>query len=277
MDFIIDYEGLGQLLRNFSQISGMRFTLLDSTFQIVYASYNSVEFCSRINATETGNARCRECDARLAGSTAKGKGICVAPCHAGLVDAVLPVIQDDQILAYLFFGQVLDAAKTKEESWKETKKLLDWYPDVDDLQASFFQLQLYTMDSIKAYSNILNYCMPYLWLEGMIKSSEATNHQRIAAYINANYSNHITLESMSSAIYLSKTKLCEEAKAQNTTIMKMVADKRIDVAKRLLRTTNYPISVIADRVGISDYNYFSKFFQKYVGITPRDYRNKYSV
>ena len=274
MDFIIDYEGLGQLLRNFSMISGMRFTLLDSTFQIVYASYNRVKFCSLINSTEIGSERCKECDARLAGATAKGRGLCVAPCHAGLIDAVLPVIQDEQVLAYLFFGQVLDSSKTREESWKESKRMLDWYDNVDNLKDSFLELQMYTMDSIRAYANILNYCMPYLWLEGLIKSSEATNRQKIAAYINANYAKRITLDDMSSAMFLSKTKLCEEAKAQKTTIMKMVANKRIDVAKRLLRTTDYPISVIAERVGISDYNYFSKFFMKYTGTTPREYRSR---
>ena len=272
MEYIINYEGLGRLLRNFSLISGMRFTLLDTTGQVVYASYNRVPFCSRINANAEGAARCRACDERSSAAASRAGGVCIAPCHAGLVDAVLPVVQNGHVLAYLFFGQVLDAARTREESWKTARESLDWFPEPDSLKEAFFQLQQYDLAAMRAYANILSYCIPYLWLEGLIQSSEATNRQRIEAYIDANYASRVTLGEMSQALHLSKPRLCQEARAQGRTVMQMVTDKRLDVARRLLRTTDYPISVIADRVGIPDYNYFTKVFQKHLGSTPSAYR-----
>ena len=274
MDYIIDYEGLGRLLRSFSQISGMRFTLIDRSGTIVYASYNRVPFCSRINETEQGAARCRACDMRSCRAAERSGGVCVAPCHAGLLDAVLPVVQNGQTLAYLFFGQVLDAARGMEQAWRQTRAALSWLPDPDALREDFFRLQPYDLSALRAYASILNACMPYLWLEGLIQSSEATSRQRIEAYIDANYASRITLGQMSEALHLSRTKLCGEVKAQGATVMQLVTARRLGAAKQLLRTTDFPIAVIADRVGIPDYNYFTKVFQKHVGLTPTAYRKE---
>ena len=132
---------------------------------------------------------------------------------------MLPVVQSGHVLAYLFFGQVLDAAQTKEQAWKKARESLDWFPDPDSLKESFFQLQQYDLAAMRAYANILSYCIPYLWLEGLIQSSEATNRQRIEAYIDANYASRVTLDEMSEALHLSKPRLCQEARAQGRTVM----------------------------------------------------------
>lgn len=48
--------------------------------------------------------------------------------------------------------------------------------------------------------------------------------------------------------------------------------KRIAVAKQLLLKTTLPITVIAERVGISYSSYFTKLFKEHVGLTPQEYR-----
>ena len=45
-------------------------------------------------------------------------------------------------------------------------------------------------------------------------------------------------------------------------------------AKSLLLQNDLPISAVADAVGISDYNYFSRVFRSVTGMTPRDFRKK---
>ncbi|MNY73845.1 HTH-type transcriptional activator RhaS [compost metagenome] len=48
---------------------------------------------------------------------------------------------------------------------------------------------------------------------------------------------------------------------------------RMEAAKELLRTTDMKALEIAERVGYSDANYFSFAFRKYVGVSPKEYRN----
>ena len=45
-------------------------------------------------------------------------------------------------------------------------------------------------------------------------------------------------------------------------------------AKRLLTRSNTPISAVAEAVGITDYNYFTKVFRSITGMTPSAYRNQ---
>ena len=47
---------------------------------------------------------------------------------------------------------------------------------------------------------------------------------------------------------------------------------RIRNAKELLLSTNEQVGEIARKVGIPDYNYFTKIFRKMTGQTPTQYR-----
>lgn len=62
-------------------------------------------------------------------------------------------------------------------------------------------------------------------------------------------------------------------KETGTTLTEYVNRKRIDHAIFLLNTTNLQIQMIAQYCGIPDVNYFTKIFKKYIGITPKDYRD----
>ena len=46
------------------------------------------------------------------------------------------------------------------------------------------------------------------------------------------------------------------------------------VLRGLLTRSNLPISAVAEEVGISDYNYFTKVFRAAVGMTPRAFRKE---
>ena len=47
---------------------------------------------------------------------------------------------------------------------------------------------------------------------------------------------------------------------------------RVENARRMLALTDRPIYEIAERMGFSDVNNFTRQFKKQTGMTPRDYR-----
>lgn len=61
-------------------------------------------------------------------------------------------------------------------------------------------------------------------------------------------------------------------KETGKTITEYIAQKRINHAEKLLKTTNLQIQTIAQHCGIIDTQYFSKIFKKYTGKTPKEYR-----
>lgn len=53
-----------------------------------------------------------------------------------------------------------------------------------------------------------------------------------------------------------------------------VQSLRVEEAKQLLASTNWPVEMIAEKVGVLDYNYFIRMFRTSTGVTPGKYRKK---
>lgn len=272
MHIVFDFNKLGNLLSSFYAISGVRYSLVDSAYNVIFASSKHSEFCGLINNTKEGHARCVACDTKAAKQLTPASGPYTYRCHAGAFEVVLPVKDKGQIIGFIFFGQMLRGEESLEQQWESARKELAWFGDLEALREAYFQLKLLNMETIHACSTILEACSSYIELQGVIKAAMETEIQRVNAYIDANYAFPVTLKDVSAALSMSKTKLCGITAKHNTTFTKLLCSRRMDAAKTLLLTTDLPIAEIAGMVGISDYNYFTKLFRNTVGVTPRKYR-----
>ncbi len=62
------------------------------------------------------------------------------------------------------------------------------------------------------------------------------------------------------------------AKAEGKTLHQYINEMRVKAAKERLCLTEQPIAVIAEELGFADCPYFSYFFKKATGMTPKEYR-----
>jgi len=92
-------------------------------------------------------------------------------------------------------------------------------------------------------------------------------------YINARYTEPLTLEEVAIAVSLSPTYLSrifnDEMKCRFTTYLNRL---RIQRGKVLLRTTDTSLVDIAGLLGYDDQSYFTKVFKMIVGVSPGRYR-----
>ena len=148
------------------------------------------------------------------------------------------------------------------------------YRDIEALKEDFFSFRQYTSDEISACAEILKALASYIHLAGMIQTTEYTDLQRLEIYLDQHYMEKLSLASISSALGISRTKLCTLAKrlSGGKTLSQMIAERRVSAAKLLLTRTDKPIAVVAESVGITDYNYFTKIFRSVTGVTPRRFR-----
>lgn len=65
-------------------------------------------------------------------------------------------------------------------------------------------------------------------------------------------------------------------KETGQTLTQYVMQKRMELAKNLLVTTEFQIQTVALHCGIHDICYFTKSFKKYTGMTPTAYRKRFS-
>lgn len=100
---------------------------------------------------------------------------------------------------------------------------------------------------------------------------ESKTVRNIINYINAHYSEPLTLEVIAKNSFISVNQLCKIFKTNfGTTVAKYIVSKRISEAKRLL-SSGKSVSDTAIMCGFSDYANFIRVFKKIVGVSPGKY------
>ena len=276
MNTLFDEEQLRRLIANLKILTGVPANILDPEGRDINLFRGHPPFCRAINDLPEGHERCIACDqCKIRHYTAEG-GFQFYRCHVGICEAVMPLYDRKNPLAYLAVGCYLDDSPM-EEQWEHTRSLLDWWPGgPDTLKEAFFQFRQYSQQEIQAYAETLEALSAYIQLKGMILATEQTDAQKLALYLDEHYMEKLSLASISRHLHIGRTKLCAIAKelSGGETLSYLIARRRIDAAKRLLLQSNMPISAVAESVGISDYNYFSKVFRSMTGTTPSTFRKK---
>ncbi len=97
--------------------------------------------------------------------------------------------------------------------------------------------------------------------------------RKTAEYIRLHFSQELSLAELAETAGLSETYFSSRfRKETGQTVTAYLAGLRISQAARLLRESDMPVQEISSFVGYSDNNYFSKVFRRYMGMTPRAYR-----
>ncbi|MDU0353685.1 AraC family transcriptional regulator [Paraglaciecola aquimarina] len=88
-------------------------------------------------------------------------------------------------------------------------------------------------------------------------------------YIEANITQQLPISQLAQVAYLSETQFKKSFKLQvGTTVAKYIVNLRMDKAKALLLHTDYPIHIVAEQVGYTDYTAFSRRFSAHFAMPP---------
>lgn len=97
----------------------------------------------------------------------------------------------------------------------------------------------------------------------------------VEQFINENYAQDITLETLSSLVHINKYYLVHAFKNyKGLSPINYLIQKRVEEARYLLESTNYPVTKIAEITGFSSQSYFSQTFKRLTGTSPNAYRKQ---
>lgn len=100
--------------------------------------------------------------------------------------------------------------------------------------------------------------------------------QRIKQYLDAHYSDDITLEKISEALHINTYYLSHVfKKATGYSPKQYILCRRIGEIQTLLMSTDLPIAEIGSQLGYLNPCHFNTIFKKYVGMTPGEYRRSF--
>ena len=98
--------------------------------------------------------------------------------------------------------------------------------------------------------------------------------QKVLTQIDSDLTADLSLNSQARLLNVNSSYLSTLFKKETgSTLTEYVNGKRIKHAVSLLNTTSMQIQAIAQYCGIPDVNYFTKTFKKYIGTTPKEYRD----
>ena len=111
-------------------------------------------------------------------------------------------------------------------------------------------------------------------------ASSSTGHERlmqVVEFVTNHYSDPITVKDLAAEVSLSTSQLHREfSKRFGITPNDYIREVRIGVARYLLESEYAPVGEVAVRCGFYDQSHFTRSFKASTGITPLQYRKRFS-
>ncbi len=274
MTLQFDSSQLETLMKSFYMLSGIRFVLFDTDFhEIISYPKHNCDFCKLMKACAKTRRKCNYADRSSFQKCEKQNSLILYKCHAGLVEAVMPLHENDKIIGYLMFGQITDNPDksdlySKMDFWGEKYNF-----DILALKESINNIPYKTQEQIHAAAKIMEACTSYIIYKELITPENSKILEAAKDYIENHLHEDISIEKLCKELNVGRTKLYEIFKAElKMGISKYILRRRMHKAKKLLKTTDFAIPEIAHSVGFSDYNYFSRVYKKIYNKSPKHYR-----
>ena len=108
MNILFDEEGLRKLIANLNILTGLPANILDPEGRDINLFRGHPPFCRMLNDLPEGHERCVACDRCKIQHYHVEKGFQFYRCHAGICEAIMPLFDKKQPLAYLSYRCFLD-------------------------------------------------------------------------------------------------------------------------------------------------------------------------
>jgi len=287
---VLPEHEISEILGSIQSLTGLGLCLYDLND---YFEYNATGFrrttghyCAFCNAAKElsgGRDACNHSDRTEAISFARNyRNIFLHQCRMGLYEMVIPIMNRDTLLGIFFLGQCRIRERHDETLIRERASAAGG--DSEYFLTLSRELPEVSEAILTAWSRILFYSFRGLAerkqdgpapLSMLLSNQNQQTAERIAAYIDENFAQPLTLSSIAQKLYLTPSYVSHTFREKRQmTVTDYIMQVRIRRARELLRTTNLPISNIAINTGFLDSNYFTRVFRRLVGSSPSEYRKR---
>ena len=273
-------------------VSGITFTIPSLELPYLWKTHGG-QYCTAAKQATSESSCMRQKEIALHKLQRNGGRPFWGICRMGVCDYVEPVKLDGRLIAVVFASGIIREKRGEAEEKLLSRlarenlssmELVQEYKtfvsqaDVTEVQLRFFA-ELVKNAILKAAQMSAHRIVPskdYYPVESLRARREGMAAVLIA-YLEENYRNKITLKMLSQHFLLSEGHINRLVRREvHMGAMTYVKQFRLEAASRELTETQKPINEIGEDVGYTDSNYFCRAFKASYGMTPSEYRNRYS-
>lgn len=274
----LDTEELKALLKDFHLLTGIKIVIFDTGGnELIACPPTHCPFCQKLQDTPRCRTRCMESNLQSFRHCQKTGRMILYHCHAGLIEATAPLVDNGILMGYIMFGQITDTRNDEELTAliKNTFRNCGFPADADP--GPYLQITRKNPDQIRAAARILEACTFYVLLKRLMYTRRQNFTKNLEKHLCSRLSEDLTAAQIAAELHISRSKLyssCEKYLGMG--IAAYIRKLRMEKAKELLKQTDLTISQVAAKTGFSDYNYFCRVFKKVTGLPAKRYRALYS-
>lgn len=264
-------------LQTFHAISKLDIGLFDGQYRCIRnLATCGMTFCQELHKYKPMLKQCLMSDKNAFLRVAESGTACRYTCPFGFFEMVVPIFENDVIVAYLIGGP---AVEVDEEDQPVTRMGANLPAEfrTEARKALLAKVPHYTNAQLDAYYNAFQLFAQYIESKEFLSVQNRSLGQMIKIYIRNNLGEKITLADLSTKLHCSTVTLTENFRHEfGITIAQYMLEKRINLAKKQLRETGNSIAEIAESCGFSDLAYFSRCFRNSTGQSPTEYRRTWN-
>lgn len=269
-------EELTALLKDFYLLTKIKIVVFDADGEEVIACPDShCAYCALFQQDKRLGIKCRENNRQSFERCRKTGSLTLYHCHAGLIEAAAPLLENGIVIGYLMFGQITDTPDDAalEALVRRTLEENRLSPAVS--VAELLHIERKTTEQIQAAAKIMEACTSYMLFKKMMSLRRQNFADNLNRWLCAHLEEDLTAGKIAAEFGISRSKLYQSCdKYLGMGIAQYIKQLRLARARKLLQSTRLPVSRIAAMSGFPDYNYFCRIFKKEVGVPARKYRNQ---
>ena len=270
-----DLQLTKKLLTHLGYLTKASVQLYDENFEGTYACTEPCnQFCQMVKCQYADRCKNSDSGAMQKVKQSDDNNMHYA-CHFGMKEMVIKLQRGKIIYGYIVIGPMRDTRTEKQSLAAITQYCAEYGLNEKKMRDLYFKATRFSQQKYEAIKELTFAIFEYAVNKNLITVKHNVFENTIAPYIKANLDKPLDSESLCEAFCMSEKQIYTAVvKSTGIPPKKYITAQRMLGARELIENTDEPLTDIADKVGIHDYNYFGKIFRKTFGHAPSFYRRK---
>lgn len=224
------------------------------------------QYCQLIQDRLFGIDACLKTDQQKRDESALLHSMICYRCHAGLMEAIMPIYSDGHLLGFVAIGQF----RSNEEIPEDIAQKWACKHGSNEIEQAYACLPCVPQEQIDHILGLFSVLVEYIVSQRMVGLSGSQLLQEIMTYMESNVHRDISLAEVADAVGKSTSTVSHLFTHKlNRSFKQVLTQIRLDKAEELMSADpNIKLKDIAAKVGYADGLYFSRIYRKSRGSPP---------